>query len=109
MVNIYITTTGLTPSVVLSDLGERIFNHPIIDYDIGNEFNYDELLSSGDFRDAINLGYITLYYKGRYIDNYVDFEPSIYLFNKNITQNLDGGTAFSMTIDFGIDGGTASS
>ena len=45
MNNILITTTGLTPSIILSDLGERVFFHPTVNYNIGSEFNYSELTS----------------------------------------------------------------
>lgn len=59
MNNMFITTTGLTSSVILYDLGERTINHPVSDYEITTEFTYRELIESYDFTNSIDNGYLT--------------------------------------------------
>lgn len=59
---VYITTTGLTPSIYLNDLGERVLVHPVINYDLGLEFTYDELFNSLDFLQSLNNGWMTASY-----------------------------------------------
>lgn len=77
MANIYITTTGATPSVILSDLGYRVFTHPTIDYNIGSEFTYTELQTSTDFNNSLNFGYITASYNGTIVTTSSGFEPVV--------------------------------
>ena len=77
MNNIFITTTGLTPSIILNDVGERIFTHPLVNYNIGLEFTYNELLDSIDFNNALNSGYLTASYNGSLITNSTSFQPVI--------------------------------
>jgi hypothetical protein len=74
---IFITTTGLTPSIILNDLGERIFAHPTTDYEISLEYNYFELQTSFDFNDSLDFGYITASYNGTLVNNSNDFTPII--------------------------------
>jgi len=64
MSNIYISTTGLTSSVVLNDLGARTFTHPTTNYNIGLEYRYTELLGSNDFNSALDFGFLTASYNG---------------------------------------------
>jgi hypothetical protein len=64
MSNIFITTTGATPSIILRDLGERILTHPLINYNIGTEFKYQELIESSDFSSALDNAYLTMTYNG---------------------------------------------
>jgi hypothetical protein len=55
-----ITTTGTLGTIVFNDLGERTFNHPIVDYDLQQEFEIYELTESEDIQSAIDNGYITV-------------------------------------------------
>jgi hypothetical protein len=73
--NIYITTTGLTPSVIFSDLGYRVITHPTINYNIGSEFTYDELFSSLDFNNQLDYGYFTASINGSLISDSQSFQP----------------------------------
>lgn len=75
MANIYITTTGLTPSIILSDLGYRVFTHPVNHYNIGSEFTYDELISSMDFNNSLDFGYLTASYNGKIITTSNEIQP----------------------------------
>jgi hypothetical protein len=76
MNSILLSTTGLTPSIILNDLGERVFNHPITNYNIGLEFEYYELISSKDFNFLLDSGYFTINYNGIYITNSYNFSPA---------------------------------
>jgi len=73
--NILITTTGLTASVILYDLGERVINHPTTNLNIGLEFTYDELYNSADFLNALNLNWLVGTYDGKKITS-TSFKPS---------------------------------
>lgn len=73
--NIYVTTTGTTASIVLSDLGERILTHPITNYNITSEFKYNELLESNDFTSALDSGYIVASQSGVIITTSSEFYP----------------------------------
>ena len=73
--NILITTTGLTSSVILYDLGERVINHPTTDFNIGLEFTYDELYNSTDFLNALTLNWLVATYDGKKITS-TSFKPA---------------------------------
>ena len=73
MSNIFITTTGVTPSVILSDLGYRVITHPTINYNLGSEFTYNELTESGDFNNSLSQGYLTASYNGSIITSATAF------------------------------------
>lgn len=73
--NILISTTGLTASVILYDLGERVINHPTTNLNIGLEFTYDELYNSADFLNALNLNWLTATYDGKKITS-TSFKPA---------------------------------
>ncbi len=75
--SIFITTTGATPSVILSDLGYRVITHPTIDYNLGIEFTYTELSDSVDFNNSLTQGYLTASYNGTLITTSSAFQPSI--------------------------------
>jgi len=77
MSNIFITTTGVTPSVILSDLGYRVITHPTINYNLGSEFTYNELTESSDFNSSLTQGYLTASYNGTIITSATSFQPSI--------------------------------
>src|SRR3972149_5070431 len=60
-----ISTTGVSPStVIFYDLGERTFEHPIINYDLETEFHIDEIRYSDDVFAAITGGSLTATYNG---------------------------------------------
>jgi len=73
--NILITTTGLTSSVILYDLGERVINHPTTGFNIGLEFTYDELYNSTDFLNALTLNWLVATYDGKKITS-TSFKPA---------------------------------
>ena len=73
--NILITTTGLTASVILYDLGERVITHPTTDFNIGLEFTYDELYNSANFLNALNLNWLVGTYDGKKITS-TSFKPA---------------------------------
>jgi hypothetical protein len=58
--NIFLTTTGLTSSIVLNDLGVRTFNHPVSSLDISQEFDIISIINSVDLQLAIDTGYLYL-------------------------------------------------
>lgn len=93
MSSIYITTTGLTPSIVLADLGDRIISHPITNYQIGLEFSYDELSNSSSFNSNLDFGYFTASFNGILVTSSVDFYPVIGNINVNShsTRHLPNG------------------
>jgi hypothetical protein len=55
-----ITTTGTQDPVVFIDLGERIFNHPTVNFDLYTEFYPEEIIASDDVQAAITNGWITV-------------------------------------------------
>ena len=75
--SIFITTTGATPSIILSDLGYRVITHPTINYNLGVEFTYTELSDSVDFNNSLTQGYLTASYNGTLITTSSEFQPSI--------------------------------
>jgi len=54
-----ITTTGVPGTVVIDDLGERTFVHPVVSYDLETEYTPFELSESADLQAAITGGEIT--------------------------------------------------
>ena len=57
---ILISTTGATTSVTFSDLGGRVFTHPVVELDLNLEYTLEELRDSTDLQSAIDLGYVTI-------------------------------------------------
>lgn len=55
-----ITTTGTPTTVVFNDLGSRSFTHPVVDYDLYQEFSVEEIAASADVQAAIDAGEITV-------------------------------------------------
>lgn len=47
-------------TVTIIDLGERTYTHPLIDYDLTSEYDYQELRNSFDLGFELDLGSITL-------------------------------------------------
>jgi hypothetical protein len=113
MNNILLSTTGLTPSIIFRDLGERIFNHPTTNYNIGSEFSHYELSTSNDFNFQLDSGYISILYNGIYITSSYNFLPSI-LGIQGLTgpQGLVGPQGFqgpiSVSSVYDVDGLTGS-
>jgi len=54
-----ITTTGSLGTVVINDLGARTFVHPVVGYDINQEYAIEEIRDSADLGNALNSGYVT--------------------------------------------------
>ena len=54
-----ITTTGAPGTVVIDDLGERTFVHPVVSYDLETEYTSFELSQSADLQAAITGGELT--------------------------------------------------
>ena len=54
-----ITTTGAPGTVVIDDLGERTFVHPVVSYNLETEYTPFELSQSADLQAAITGGEIT--------------------------------------------------
>lgn len=60
MVNqLLISTTGSVPQVTIDDLGARLFEHPVVDKDLGKQVKLMELAESADLQAAITSGAIT--------------------------------------------------
>jgi len=57
-----ITTTGSLPGgqLVIPEFGNRTYIHPLNSYDLGSEFDIDEIRQSVTIADAIANGYITV-------------------------------------------------
>ena len=55
-----ITTTGTPTTVVINDLGKRTFMHPIVSFDLENEYSIEELINSNDLQSAITSSEITV-------------------------------------------------
>ena len=55
-----ITTTGTPVTVVINDLGERTFVHPVISFDLENEYSIDEISNSVDLQTSITAAEITV-------------------------------------------------
>ena len=59
--SILISTTGTVNSVTIGDLGGRVFLHPETNnYELSEEYTYDEISGSTDLGVALNAGYIKL-------------------------------------------------
>lgn len=56
--SIYLTTTS---TVTISDLGNRTFTHPIVNYNLTDEYKEEEIRDSADIQTCITYGYIHLY------------------------------------------------
>jgi hypothetical protein len=61
-----ITTTGTAPdtgfgvgAVVLDDLGQRVFTHPTVDFDLETEFTREDIQFKDDLWTAIDNGWLT--------------------------------------------------
>jgi hypothetical protein len=54
-----ITTTGVPATVVIDDLGERTFVHPVVSYNLESEYSSFELAESVDLQAAITGGELT--------------------------------------------------
>lgn len=60
---IYISTTGIAgaPSpVVFNDLSGRWFDHPTTDYELSQDFSFQEISESRHLQEAVNNGWVTL-------------------------------------------------
>jgi hypothetical protein len=67
MSQLLLTTTGTNTEVVLRDLGAPKFTHPVVDFDLLDEFDEDSLTLSGDLQNAVDQGWITLKVNGNLI------------------------------------------
>jgi len=54
-----ITTTGTPATVIINDLGERTFVHPVVSFDLKNEYSIDEISNSIDLQTSIAAAEIT--------------------------------------------------
>lgn len=57
---ILVTTTGAVPQIIISEFGNKTLVHPIVDYDLTQEFDIDEIRISQSLQNAINSGWITV-------------------------------------------------
>ena len=55
-----ITTTGTQSPIVFGDLGGVSFTHPVVDYDLENDFAEEDIRSSEEVQSAIDSGWITV-------------------------------------------------
>lgn len=61
--NIFLTTTGSQSSVTIADLAGSTFEHPTVNLNLGNEFDFEDVelsILSGQLGAAITAGTITL-------------------------------------------------
>ncbi len=58
-------------TVIITDLGERTFTHPLVDYDLTSdrEFTYSEVRSSNDLGVELDAGNVTIKNNGITIAN----------------------------------------
>lgn len=54
-----VSTTGTSATVVINDLGGRTLVHPVVDLNLAVEFNPEELVRSSDLQAALDNGEIT--------------------------------------------------
>jgi hypothetical protein len=57
-IKLFISTTGILSPVVIADFGNRTFTHPTIDYEITQEYAFEELFNSRDVIDHLTAGNI---------------------------------------------------
>jgi hypothetical protein len=95
---ILLTTTGTVSSITIDELGGRVFTHPVVDYDLTEEFDYDELRTADSLGAALDAGEATLKYgSGQNIDS---TELPIIEPRKDLTAGEVGGGAASMVVTF---------
>ena len=58
-IKLFISTTGLISPVIFDDLGKRTFSHPTTDYEITQEYTFEELFDSNDIKSNLDSGNIT--------------------------------------------------
>ena len=58
--SILLTTTGTSSPIVINDFGAMEFVHPVVNYDLTDEFTYQEIRESSDLGLALNAGYLSL-------------------------------------------------
>ena len=98
--NINITTTGLSSSYILSDLGGLVINHPSNNMSLVGQFNYYELSVSSSFNSALDSGFLTASFNGILATSSNDITPSFNSYISSISNNSKIGT-FGITIDAG--------
>lgn len=59
MATFLLSTTGTETPVIINDLGARTFTHPIVDFDLTDEYTLEELRDSEDLRSKIVAGSLT--------------------------------------------------
>jgi len=69
MSELLLSTTGTNTEIVLPDMGQKKFVHPVIDYNLYNEYNEEDIKASQDLQNAISQGWITLTLNGLTIDD----------------------------------------
>lgn len=57
---ILLSTTGTLQTINIPELGGRTFEHPVVDFDLYNEFNIEEIRNSETIFSLLTDGHITL-------------------------------------------------
>jgi len=103
VISFKVTTTSV--DVTLNDLGKRVLTHPISDFDLLNEFSYEELSSSEDLKTAISNGLLTIENEDSNIITHNPFDFSIDIYNRlglvesNIRKLYFSGNNFDVNSD----------
>lgn len=92
---ILLTTTGVEPNVILTDMGERTFVHPTTDYNLLSEFRVDNLFGSESLQLALTNGYITLKDQN---DNSITDIQKIHFYGKKSDDVNEGTTKKFATV-----------
>lgn len=94
---VLLTTTGILGTVVLDDLGGRSFVHPVVGYDLTEEFKYDRIRFSDSLGEALDAGHVSILSDGEVVGNsslLKLIEPK-----EDTIANIGGGAA-SMVMSF---------
>lgn len=60
MAELLLSTTGTSSPVIITDLGDRTFVHPVTNLDLLLEYKHSEIIGSSDLNIAVAAGFITL-------------------------------------------------
>jgi hypothetical protein len=72
MASVKVTTTGTPTQVIIPDIGRKIFNHPVVDYELIGEYSFVELTESVDLQAAIDNNEILVTLDGQSVSDVRD-------------------------------------
>lgn len=98
-VGIYLTTTGNSSTVSLTDLGNITFTHPTTDFDLLTHFELSQIVTSESLTAAINAGDVTISDQyGKITNSAVSYNnPSIYNASEILSHPVDDSSMVGNT------------